>query len=172
MYSITVEYSDLDRVIRNLEQAPATLAAGLNAMAEEVGGELASKCEELSPVGTKWRAHDPRRTGPHFKDLWDYEVTPLGVDVTEVAIKNVHPAAGVILLGRDTPWSIKAKSPSKPMSFPWEALGWKWTTAQQVMHPAYEGHETHIKALDVLQDDIESKLSLVADRVGYIITRP
>jgi len=107
--NIHIEYSDLDRVIRNLEQAEATMDAGMDALCEQIGAEFVAKCEEESPRGDKWREHDPRRTGPRFAELWDYEVTPLSEDATEIAIKNLHPAAGVILLGRKTEWVINAK---------------------------------------------------------------
>jgi len=109
MYSITVEYSDLDRAIRNLELSEVELGARMAELAEDIGAAFIAKCAETSPRGDKWRAHDPRRTGPHFADLWDYEVTPLSVDSTEIAIKNVHEAAEIILLGRETPWVITAK---------------------------------------------------------------
>ena len=172
MYTLDIEYADLDRVIRNLDQAPATMAAGLDEMCEEIGAQFVAKTEEMSPVGDLWRQRDPRRTGPHFKDLWEYEVTRLSADSTEIAIKNVHPAAGVILLGRETPWVITAKS-AKGMSFPWQALNWAWVYgARQVTHPAMEGAMTHVKTLALLRDDIEAKLSQVAQSVAYIITRP
>jgi len=170
---IDIEYSDLDRVIRNLDQAQATLDASMDDLCEQIGAEFVAKCEEESPRGDKWRERDPRRTGTPFAELWDYEVTPLSEDSTEIAIKNLHSAAGVILLGRETPWVINAKSP-KGMSFPWEALpNWGWVYgAQQVTHPPMEGAMTHEKTLELLRDDIEMKLSQVAERVAYEIVRP
>jgi hypothetical protein len=165
-----IESVDLDRAIAAIGKSVRWVESKMQAVMEELMDEFVEKAAEESPRGDKWREHDPRRTGPQFYTLWEAEVTRQRGRVIGELI-NTHPAAKAIVFGREDPWLIQAKTP-KGMSFPWEAIDWDWVYgARQVVHPSMPGAETHLKALELMSDEIDAKFRGLATEMTIIIAQ-